>query len=395
MKKTIILAAVACVALASCVKNERIADSPTTGDVQISFNALTHKATKADEGSITGATYPVDEKFDVWAVFSQNNLAFTDLATASNYSDFIGAGGGAGAAFASAGTATDGIYWKGDGTAYYWPRAGKLSFVAFSPASVDPTYTWTTKTFAKAGYTVSQSKDLMYSDITPNKTRNDYTVNNPVLPYDDNPAAGDTDFDDYKGVNILFHHAQSLVQFKVIKENTAPNETITVTDISLVNPYTTADLAVTYSGFNAATAAWSNHTDETANVVFTTGQTVVVPTVPGPAVNVPASAGDPASGTTTNDFIVLPQPLNHTAPNKVQVAVTFTSTVGSVTSSPTTLNINLSDGQISAAGDHTEWAPNKRYIYTIKFVGTEIILDPKVVVYDTDVNVTLPDLAAY
>ena len=388
MKKTIILAAIACVALASCVKNERFEASPTTGDTQIAFNAFTHKATKADVGSVIGETYPVDEKFDVWAIFSQNDLAFTDLATASNYADYIGVGGNVGAPFTSAGTDPN-MYWKGDGTAYYWPRAGKLSFVAFSPASADPTYTWTSKTFAKSTYSVDQSKDLMYSDITPNKTRNDYTVNNPVLPYDDNPSSGDTGFDDYKGVNILFHHAQSLVQFKVVKENTATNEIITVTGISLVNPFTTADFAVTHIGFNAATTTWSNHTNETANVVFTTGQTVEVPTTT--AVNVPSSAAVPANG---NDFIVLPQNLNHTS-NKVQVAITFTSTVGSVTSSPTTLNINLSDGQISAAGDHTEWAPNKRYIYTIKFVGTEIILDPKVDVFDTDINVTLPDLAAY
>lgn len=388
MKKTIILAAIACVALAGCTKNERIADSPS-GNAEISFNALSYKApTKADVGSVAGTTYPAAEKFDVWSVFSQNDLSFADLGTASNYADFIGTGGGAGAPFAKA----SGAYWAGDGTHYYWPRAGKLSFVAFSPESVNATFTWTSKSFALAGYSISQNKDLMYSDITPNKVRNDYTVDNPVLPYDDNPASGDTGFDDYKGVNILFHHAQALVQFKVVKENTAPNETITVTGISLVNPYVTGDLAVTYTNFNAASAVWSNHSDETANVVFTTGQTVEVPeTTP---VNVPSSAGIAAAGGTTNDFIILPQALNHSV-NKVQVAITFTSKVGTVTSDPTTLNINLSDGQVSTPGDHTQWEPNKRYIYTIKFVGTEIILDPKVVDYDADVNVALPDLSAY
>ena len=102
--------------------------------------------------------------------------------------------------------------------------------------------------------------------------------------------------------------------------------------------------------------------------------------------NVPASSG------TVNDFVVLPQLLAHTAKD-IEVAVTFTSKVGNVTSPESTLSIKLKNGQISSPGDHAEWAPNKRYVYTIKFVGDQIILDPRVVVYDTDVNVTLPDLS--
>lgn len=381
MNKTVFLAAITCVALVGCTKTERVVDN--SRDVAIAFSPITHSAnTKA---LITGNVYPADHKFDVWSVFSENDLNFADLATASNYNDFIGTGGGVGAPFAANNTTTA-EYWKGDGTAYYWPRAGKLSFVAFSPADVDPSYTWSTKTFAKAAYTIDQSKDLMYSDITPNKTRNDYTT---ATPYDDNPASGDSGFGDYNGVNILFHHTQSLVQFKVVKENTAPNETITVTQIALVNPYITGDLAATHSAFNAGSVTWSNHSNETASVVFSTTETVV-PDISSGAVNVPASAG------TGNDFIVLPQALNHSATtNKVQVAVSFKSTVGSVTSPVSTLNINLSDGYITSAGDHTQWEPNKRYIYTIKFVGTEIILDPKVVDYDAAVNVTLPELSNY
>lgn len=379
MKKIYILAAIALIAGVSCTKQVPVTDN--SPDVAIAFSPITHKAgTKA---LITGATYPTNHNFNVWSVFSQNDLAFGDLATASNYSDFIGTGGGAGAEFTHAGTAPN-DYWKGNGTAYYWPRAGKLSFVAFSPSDVDATYTWTTKTFAKAAYTINQAKDLMYSDITPNKTRNDFDTS---FPYDD-LSSGDTGFGDYKGVNILFHHTQSLVQFKVVKENTASNETITVTQIALVNPYVTGDLAATHSAFNAGGVTWSNYDNETASVVFSTTATEV-PDIASSAVNVPASAG------TGNDFIVLPQALDHTASNKkVQVAVSFTSKVGSVTSPVSTLNINLSDGYVSSAGDHTQWEPNKRYIYTIKFVGTEIILDPKVVDYD-EVNVTLPELSNY
>ncbi len=374
MKKIFIFAAIALVAGVSCTKQVPAEDN--SPDVPISFSPITQKAgTKA---LITNNTYPTDLKFNVWSIFSEADLAFTDLTTASKYSDFIGTGG-AGAPFAHAGTSPN-DYWAGDGTAYYWPRAGKLSFVAFSPSSAAPTYTWTTQTFAKSAYTVSQADDLMYSDITPNKTRNDFSAG---FPYDD--TTGDTGFDDYKGVNILFHHVQSLVQFKVVKENTAPNETITVTKIDLVNPYTTGDLAVTHTDWNAATVTWDNHTDETASVNFSTTATVVPTTT---AVNVPASSG------TVNDFVVLPQRLDHTASTKdIEVAVTFTSKVGNVTSPESTLNIKLKNGQISSPGDHAEWAPNKRYVYTIKFVGDQIILDPRVVVYDTDVNVTLPDLS--
>ena len=131
MKKLIFLAAVACVALAGCTKKEAI--QTVSDDTPIAFSPIAQKAaTKAEvfgeqNATYTAGTSPSYEKFLAYAAYTE------DASTAPSVDFFPAAG--VECVYNAATAPAD--FWA-PSTSYYWPKAGFLTFRAFSPSVLTP-----------------------------------------------------------------------------------------------------------------------------------------------------------------------------------------------------------------------------------------------------------------
>ena len=189
MKKLFIIAAAACVTLASCVKNEPV-QTPEHGAL-ITFEApIVAPATKADP--VGDVQYPESGKFFLYAWYH---------ATAGgNFENKYIPG-------AEVSKVAEQNYFSTT-TAYYWPKSGYLSFFAFSPSTLpaggDGALQAGDMALNKSmtlNYTVPSTQekqaDILYSDWALNKTSADVV----------------TTVGGYNGVEIVFNHALSAVIF--------------------------------------------------------------------------------------------------------------------------------------------------------------------------------------
>lgn len=113
---------------------------------------------------------------------------------------------------------------------YFWPKAGKLSFVSYAPYAAG-SYVELVKDYANEKYNVRfndytvANDDLMYSIPALDKTANEKTY-------------------DYNGVPTLFHHALSLVTFSFSNAEGLPEgahfviEEAYITDVAQTGSYT-------------------------------------------------------------------------------------------------------------------------------------------------------------
>lgn len=178
------LAAMASVALASCVKNEPVA-TVEQGDL-ITFNSpVVAPATKAATGSVKYT----DDGFSVYAwyhtaVFANNGTPYmVDVPITSTTTD-------------------EATVWSN--ASYYWPKNGYLTFFAYSPtvlpdgSSVAATGTSVAVTY-KVPAAADSQVDLLYSDWAKDQTKDKYVTQSGL--------------GDWTGVDIAFHHALSAVNF--------------------------------------------------------------------------------------------------------------------------------------------------------------------------------------
>ena len=359
MKKCLILAAVATLTLASCTKTIHKAHT-TDRDVPIGFNTAVGVPTKS---AITSALYPTDGTFKVWALYSSESFADLDALTtgaadATKTAVFI-----PGVAASHTGTNPN-DYWT-TSTAYYWPKAGYLNFWAVSPSGFAATVSWTAGTITgPSDYAVTATNDVandvLFSAISANKQESNYTSG---MPYDETS----NDAGSYQGVDIKFYHALSLVDFQVKYGTINGNETLKVTNISLIKPQTVGQLTVTPTGFDSfaagdGTVAWSSVLATTDVLVGNSEQTLT---------DTYASYGSS----------VLVKPQTFTNGGNALISVTVTSTIGGVVAT-TTHTINL----YNATPDHV-WAWGKHYTYKLNVTERQIIFDP----YVTDWTSVAPD----
>lgn len=366
MKRFSFFAAIALVALAGCAKQESAKRSDA--ETPISFNPLSYKvASKAD---ITGTTYATTQDFDVWAVYTGE----TDFA-------YNAAGGAAFMSGVEQEYKADKNAWGTKTGAYYWPKAGKLSFWAVSPASTSATVNLTaaSKTIAKTGWTLTNAdpdyaKDIMFSDIVANKTNDDYKGHG----VDDTVLADDTGFGDYQGVNILFHHALSRIEFKAKKgARVNSSETLTLTNITITGAKSVGDVTVTAPGVLTEGASYAS--------AFTAGDANVVWANQATPLNLTPLTSETDALTTDavvvgSDRLVIPQ----TTKDVVSFTVTVKSTIGGVSA---TKDYTYQLGE----AHNNVWKWGKKYIYTIILNEDDIYFDPAVVDWDSDEYI-FPDL---
>jgi len=329
----LILATAAVLALAACNKDE-FAPRNSFGD-EIGFNAVTAKATKANNAIITGTTYATDNSFKVWGWQSQAG-DFSDVANnaASNFMSDLTisyCGGPKGRADA----------WRNADHYYYWPFTGKISFLAVHPSTVAPSTT---------GWDATNKK--------PQATFADYTIaagNKTVdLMLANNEGARRSD-----ALPMVFKHALSQIQFRVrTNDDYSADATFKVNSVTINNIDLSGDLAYANDAFT-----WNDNAAQTENwPYYATTATVAY------------AATDAAAALYGDANVMIPQAANADDP----------ATAGVLEGTTLTINYTLEQtGSAAITGDVTvgaaqEWVAGKKYIYTLNFKLNEITFAPEV-----------------
>lgn len=330
MKKLFFMAAIAGVALVSCVKNEM--DPSTKQQDEITFSTpVVAPATKA---IVDGVVYPTTESFGVYA---WHNTA------ADAYMNEVQVTYTAGLADNVTGeTAGENGGWKPT-TSYYWPKVGSLVFDAFSPWSVNGMVSAT-----KAdGLTITDfvvadaaDVDLMFATRTAEKTNVNDGANADV-PYD--------------GVDIAFNHALSAVQVMAKTASDYAGTTIEITSIQINN----ADSKGTFNQNASSTAAWAS-TSTPAEYAYT-GATLT------------ATAQD------LGTKLLLPQTID------ADLTITINYTINGLAQTSTFKFADHKNGTDEGGSAVTvnAWEMGNKYVYTLVFTLDEIFFEPIVTDWET------------
>ena len=389
MKKTIIFAAIACVALVSCVKNEAVIVSvQNDGNDPITFTAMSSPATKTALAGEQTATYdlgtsPYFEKFTAFAAWTETAYPGSTAPTV-----FM-----AGADAKDRCTFDATLYaWK-PAVTYYWPKNGYLTFAAFSPAdakddcSAAPSYSWSTSG-TTGGLTIpeftvkaniEEQYDLMYADREYNKTKANYSITDGSAKDDENDTALAGYTYRWNGVNLRFHHALSSIVFKVKTAEDYATAIIKLTNIDLNNVYSKATFNenITEGATYYAVPAWSAYDTKVSYDIYddTTDPTTnqVVQYNSGTAQNVTLAGGSTA-------IILLPQDLTASPAPTLHIDYTIEQNGGAPV--PQSADIVLHNYNHGTGDAARKWVMGKRYTYTIVFGLDEIYFDPAVEAWD-------------
>lgn len=314
MKKLFIIAAAACVTLASCVKNEPVA-APEFGD-EIAFESpVLAPAVKAEPTAL-----PTGETFVVWAHPTAAEWG-TGSTLGTVYMDEVE-------------VSYQSSVWKAnDGNKYYWPKSGFLQFSAYTPKVADVDFDANVDnegiTFTNYVAKNDTPRDLMFSERAYDKKAND--------------------------VAIVFNHALSAINFTFAKTTDA-NFTIKSVVINGVGSKANFDqnLQIAADAETTAAAAWTTPSVPANYSVYSDGDFTV-----------PTEAGAPAY----TEWYLIPQAFAGNSEAAIVVTYTqagygetpFTAThklAGSTWAIGNRYTYNVSFGatEIQFAPKESEWA---------------------------------------
>lgn len=346
MKKTLVFAALASVALVGCTKNVEVANNDLN---EITFDTpVLAPATKADE--IKGTTFPDTVDFAVFAWYSATELTGTNVAAGSLYMNDVRVSYDS----TKDDTTTGAGAWK-PASVYFWPKNGYLAFDAYSPSSVTATCDATTG-IAFSNFVASTSYDkqidLLYSTRVINKQSSVENTNNT-----------------YDGVNIPFNHALSVVRV-FVKASTA-------TDANLIKVKSVKFMNIKNQG-DFSQADWN---PKGTNVNLVIGEA---------ADTTSSTAISTAEEQYGNNHIVLPQVF--TGDSAVLEIKYYILGQGGVEPLEQVAKLNLASQSAEGAENHTgSWLMGKRYNYHITFGLNEIYFAPSITDWE-DYQVNVPTI---
>ena len=333
-------AAMASVAFASCVKNEP-AFSVAEEDAIVFNSPVMGVPTKGVE---MGKTY-TGKGFTVYGWY--HTAAFQSITTATAYMKGVAV-----TAENPAGDyGTDGTGTYRPETAYYWPKNGKLSFVAYSPTEVpdevllaptcsDPKTLSLTFT---ASVDPTKQVDLMYSDWAVDRTS----------------SVGDPG--GFGGVDIVFNHALSVIYVDIKAEDDAAAGAIKLKSVTLGGVQNHGTINLTPDTVHSA--KWAL---EAGDVTYT---------LLADKVDAAHSEEISKEGKNYANYIVMPQQLDEASEITIEWYLKHgedwleqTSVVELKTAEP------------------TSWERNKRYFYTITMGVDAIYFAPRVTDWVNDVK---------
>lgn len=334
MKKYIIIAASALVALAACSKVE-------TADLQkeINFEVANSIKTKA----FTGSVY--------------NNGAFGTYAWFNNTDEFM----------VNEQVDNNGSAWTTKDHTFYWPKTGSVSFISYSPFEGTSNTAGTTPVVEKDKITYSGvtagTTDLMYADKA--------TCSNNVDEVEDGANS-------FTGVPTVFRHALAKLSFKVMAnfvewEDPLSGEKtkweITLNSFKIGGFNNKGDLEL---NLNADGKSWDKPVTTVGGTDYnvwtnTSGATSDQELVASPIV-LTKTAQDLASAT----GYVLPQILAAGVQSvDINAHIKTTLANGKVINEDFVKTINISEISTLKA-----WQINENIVYTIKFKPTASALNP-------------------
>ena len=346
MKKTLVFAALASVALVGCTKNVEVANNDLN---EITFETpVLAPATKADE--FKGTTFPETADFAVFAWYNASELTGTNVAAGSLYMKDVTVNYDS-----TKDDTTDGKgAWK-PASVYFWPKNGYLAFDAYSPSSVAATCDATTG-IAFSDFVASTSYDkqidLLYSTRVINK-QSSVEHNN----------------DTYDGVNIPFNHALSVVRVFVKASTDTDANLIKVKSVKFMNIKNQGDFSQ---------AVW---TPKETNVNLVIGEAA------NATLSTAISTAEEQYG---KNHIVLPQ--NFTGDSAVLEIRYYILGQGDVEPLEQVATLNLASQSAEGTAPHTgSWLMGKRYNYHITFGLNEIYFAPSITDWE-DYQVNVPTI---
>ena len=356
MKKLFFLAATACVALASCVKNEP-ADSVNEQQLISFASPVVGLHTKA--ATEIWNNFPTDMTFSVWAhYFDDKNDGgeYTILEEGQVYMDEV----------STSYNATLGGW--APSTPYYWPKNGSLTFIAYSPSSV--------AAYASVGETgikftdydaFTNQVDLLFSERAYNKKAIDDAVAGSAVT-GANPSVTD---DIYKGVHISFKHALSSILFTAKLDAAYTGSTVTLKSVKLTNIKSVGTFNQDLNDEDAFStiedaALWLVNEDSDKDYTVTVNQPLT--TTPYYTCNASTTAPTEANGKRATDWILIPQTIDEDA------TMVITYTLQSPDSDPLEQVVELP----LETTEVNNWFRGKRYIYNIVIGLDTIYFEPYV-----------------
>ena len=392
MKKYLLIAATACVALAACTKNEV---RPVSTDQEITFETAVYKA--SSKALISNAVYPTTATFGTVAYReSSGNPKYFGPEEVS-YS-------------------TTKYYWS-TATAYYWPVNDKLTFMSYSPykyqetayraTPVNVTESYNTIKFADYNVQDHQDTDLMVADIKKAQEANTTQVGGTWQ----------------KGVPTIFHHKLSqivAINFQTVdtqapndkkdyanehdgtasKKYMAGDQQFFLNEVALCKTCFTGSYEYTYDDASSAVIKdeWTKGSTIVDKTLWFT-EPSALPNVPGKFIGgeiVPHRTDNTGNPATNNYILILPQTFeSYTLGNESTVPhiyIKYTVRTYYADNKLNTDNDGFSDETIEtvvplydihSTTDHT-WAMNKKITYTFNLTKQRIYWDPQVVNWDSE-----------
>ena len=346
--KRFAIAAMILVSLLACTKSN-IQYEPTG---EISLQPVAEKSTKAAyTATVYGEGAPA---FNVWAWWADAKpeevtdmnayLTSNDVTPYISNGEFVHRGSGS---------------WGGS-TPYFWPTRGSLVFAGYSPSlTLGGTFDYDVETgkltvddYVQSNY-IDQTVDLMWFDRTGLYNTNDNVNGN-----------GQS----VNGVPVVFHHALSWLEFRVIRMNDVPANWL-ITELDLTGIHTKADFD------SSADPQWTAHEGSGAFRVWN-GSYLAIPDDP-----VNGSPQDNLLESVRGGVVVIPQTCT-----KLIVTYNLKKYDGTEDSWLRAQTVTL---PLTAGTDGVAWKPGKKYIYTIVFGHNEIKISPEVKDWDDRGNVEI------
>lgn len=331
MKKSLFLAALATIALASCTQNEDFSQPE-----KISFNPVNYKA-QSTKAPINGAYYESDyPSFGIFAFHTDKgwdvvgtqetpnpiNVYIPNSEVSWNYTKN------------EWNTATDA----------YWPLSGSLTFIGYTPYGVTAEYAKETKTLTIAGFSAANQDDLMYT--LPSDAQ-DLTVNS--APYIQEQGGTSA----YSGVPIKFRHALSQIVVTAKVADTYTGAVYNITGLSLQSMDDNNTLNVTENA--TPVASWGTASVETATFSIFSGTSANL---------------DTRGANVGSAVLVIPQALDA---NQQKLVVNYQMTYNGVTTS-TSRDVYLNSG----ASPLTALDMGKKYTLNLTLYADRILYSPSV-----------------
>lgn len=352
MKKHLIILSsiVAAASFASCTKE--VLPTVEENGMEIGFNAVAQKATKADGAIVTSTTFPEDNTFKVWGYYDKDATA-ADAINYSNTSDFMK---GVKISYTTNPSNPDNKAWRNSEKSYYWPNTGAIDFVAVAPSTI------TTSDDSKDGFKVNDYTIAAAADATDKTRTTDLMYGH---------AAG---MNRTTALPLAFTHALSQIAIN-IKTNsdykTNDGAEFYVDSVKINNIDLSGDLTYTRS---TDTGAWSDNTDLNDVLVYSTTRQEAVYSA--------------TNGTIyTNALVMIPQTFNTyvaasgstpASGSKAQFEISYTLKQANSDEQSGTVYVDVPMSKVGSASSSYVWAIQTKYTYILNFKLNEITFSPSV-----------------